>query len=515
MPKEVIIISILLIVSGTMAGIVGLHTLTWRFRAITTPYGALMLSIAIYSIGYGFELDSHDLSNKLFWLDVQYLGIAFLPAFWNIMAIQYVGKEKWLDRYSLFLIFLIPVITLLLHYTDAYHHLYYGPTSIVQSGPFEIISFAKGPFYWVYVVYVNLSILFGNVLFFDFWRKSVVVYRKQITVMFAASLFPWMSHIFYVTGHSFYGLDLAPFALLLSTLLYWYGLRSYHLFDLIPIARETILDVISESIIILDVNDRVIDFNAAAQRLIGGLSINTMGTSVYDIFRRYPDIVGAIRSSEKKNVKTRIESDDFFKYYTVSVNPITNKEGRPLGRIVLLHDILVHEELLDGLHQMATRDDLTGVFKRGHFLTIAKEALDRASQLKIPVSVILVDLDFFKRINDTYGHAAGDTALKTIACALQSALRDNDILGRFGGEEFVLFLPHTVPATAALVAERLRAAIESTKVNIGDIDLEVRGSFGVTGVNDASTVDFDELFASADKALYIAKNSGRNKVAVE
>lgn len=512
MPKEVVIISILLIVSGTIAGIVGLHTLTWRFRTITTPYAALMLSIAIYSIGYGFELDSHSLSLKLFWIDIQYLGISFLPAFWNIMAIQYVGREKWLNKFTLFLIFLVPVVTLLLHYTDVYHHLHYGAAIIVRNGPFDVISFVKGPFYWVYVIYVNLSILFGNILFYDFWRRSVEMYRRQITVMFAASLFPWISHLVYVSGHSVYGLDLAPFALLVSTLLYWYGLRSYHLFDLIPIARETILDVITEGILVLDMNNRVIDFNSAAKKIYHHLSTNVMGSSVYDVFKEYPDLLNAIDSTVKRNSQVRLGTGDSVNFYTVSINPIIDKSGKPLGRIVLLHDILVHEHLLDKLQTMAVRDDLTGVYKRGYFLTATREALEKASKKNVPVSVILMDLDFFKLVNDTYGHKAGDTVLKSVADVLQSVLRENDILGRFGGEEFVLFLPHTLPKDAAQVAERLRIAIENAKVNVGNIDIDVRASFGVAGVEDAETVDFDELFANADRALYAAKNAGRNRV---
>ncbi|MHB1457806.1 MAG: histidine kinase N-terminal 7TM domain-containing diguanylate cyclase [Armatimonadota bacterium] len=514
MPKEVMIISILLIVSGTIAGIVGLHTLSWRFRAITTAYGALMLSIAIYSIGYGFELNSNSLNNKLFWLDVQYLGISFLPAFWNIMAIQYVGREKWLNKYTLFLLFLIPVITLLLHYTDAYHHLHYGPASIIHNGPFEIISFAKGPFYWVYVVYVNLSILFGNILFFDFWRRSVAMYRKQITVMFIASIFPWISHLFYVTGNSIYGLDLAPFALLVSTLIYWYGLRSYHLFDLIPIARETILDVITDSILVLDMNDRIIDYNTIAKKMFNNLSEDVMGSNVFDVFGEYPAIIEAIKQTDVKKSQIRIEKDDVAYFYTITINPILKEKSKQLGRIILFHDISDHIELMDTLHTTAIRDDLTGVFKRGYFLTATKDALEKASKRKVPVSIIVIDLDLFKLVNDTYGHKAGDTALKAVADVLISTLRENDILGRFGGEEFVIFLPHTTPKAAAQVAERLRIAIQNTKVNIGIIDIDVRASFGVAGVDSTKTVNFDQLFANADRALYAAKNTGRNRVVV-
>lgn len=514
MSKEVILITILLIVSGTMAGIVGLHTLTWRFRTITTPYGALMLCIAIYSIGYGFELNASTLANKLIWVDIEYLGISFLPAFWNIMVIQYVGREKWLNKITLPLIFLIPVATLLLHYTDAFHHLHYAAVSIVHNGPFSILHIVGGPFYWLYVVYINMSILFGNILFYDFWRRSVAIYRKQIAVMFIASLFPLISHIVYVTGHSYYGLDLAPFALLISTLLYWYGLRSYHLYDLIPIARETILDVISESILVLDMNDRVVDFNTAAQRLFSNLSESIMGSSVYEVFNGYPDILNAIDTSDVRNSQIRLERGDYVNFYTVTVNPIHSKEGKPLGRIILLHDILVHEELLESLQTMATRDDLTGVFKRGYFLTVTREALLKASRKNLPVSVILMDLDYFKLVNDTYGHSAGDIALKAVADALQAALRDTDILGRFGGEEFVLFLPNTSPKTAEQVAERLRITIENTKVDVGGNEIYIKASFGVAGVDDAANVDFDELFTYADRALYAAKNAGRNRVVV-
>lgn len=512
MPKEVTIIAMMLIAFGIVIGILGIHTLTWRFRSRTFAYAALMLCASVYSIGYGLELGSQHLHTKLFWLDFQYLGISFLPAFWIMMAIQYVGKERWLNRFSIAAIFLIPVLALLFHYTDAYHHLDYGPATLVRRGPFLIVRFVKGPWYWVYAFYVNLAVLFGNVLFIAYWRRSAGIYRKQITVMLIASFIPWVSHLVYITGRSPYGLDLVPFTLLISSLLYGYGLRIYRLFDLAPIAREALFDVISDSILVLDMTDRFIDFNAAARRIFRGLSAKAIGEPAQDVLSAYPAVLDAIDPNKTGNPQISIQSHDVMSFYNIAINPILKKRDIRLGRIILLHDVSQHVELMGQLHTLAVRDDLTGVFKRGYFLSLSHEALAQASQKRAPISVVIMDLDFFKDVNDTYGHKVGDDVLKAVVGALQSVLRESDILGRLGGEEFVVFLPHTPPKAAALVAERLRTMVAGRSVIAGGIEISVTGSFGVSGVEDAETVGFDKLFASADRALYSAKNAGRNQV---
>lgn len=167
----------------------------------------------------------------------------------------------------------------------------------------------------------------------------------------------------------------------------------------------------------------------------------------------------------------------------------------------------------------ATLDALTGLNNRHQFHTRLHAEVANAKRQKTSLCCIMTDIDFFKSVNDTYGHAVGDCVLKTVAKAIKRELREYDIPSRYGGEEFTILLPNTSIEEAALVAERLRAGIEKKKINIEDYRIEGVSSINVTisvGVSQytSSMKEADELYQKADKALYQAKESGRNRVIV-
>jgi PAS domain S-box/diguanylate cyclase (GGDEF) domain len=164
------------------------------------------------------------------------------------------------------------------------------------------------------------------------------------------------------------------------------------------------------------------------------------------------------------------------------------------------------------LEQLAHHDSLTGLLNRGRFMELAAQELERVRRYPHHVSLIMFDADRFKVVNDTYGHGVGDLVLKRIADTACAALRDVDILGRLGGEEFAVLLPETDMEGALLVAERIRASIEAESVLLEQGDrVRFTVSLGVAG-NSPGGLPLDNLLQAADKALYKAKENGRNRV---
>lgn len=164
---------------------------------------------------------------------------------------------------------------------------------------------------------------------------------------------------------------------------------------------------------------------------------------------------------------------------------------------------------------LSLTDALTGAHNRRSVLDHLERELARAQRQGPPLSLLLVDLDFFKRVNDTWGHATGDRVLQAAARALTEAVRDYDIVGRWGGEEFLVVLPETEPAQATQLAERCRARLAALQVRADNGDLvPVTGSFG--HVSNAGRLDLpvDTLVRLADEALYRAKQNGRNRIEV-
>jgi diguanylate cyclase (GGDEF)-like protein len=166
---------------------------------------------------------------------------------------------------------------------------------------------------------------------------------------------------------------------------------------------------------------------------------------------------------------------------------------------------------IEEVTRRARTDQLTGLANRRHFDEQLGRMLGEADRYGHPVSLIMADIDHFKKVNDTFGHDAGDLVLKRVAATLQEGVRTVDVCARFGGEEIALLLPQTDLAGATDVAERLRAAIERRVTNYKGSEIRVTASFGVSTYGE-TVRSRDAFFLSADRSLYQAKAEGRNRV---
>jgi diguanylate cyclase (GGDEF)-like protein len=179
----------------------------------------------------------------------------------------------------------------------------------------------------------------------------------------------------------------------------------------------------------------------------------------------------------------------------------------------LLAVSLKNAELFQALHENSVRDSLTGCFNRHHALDVIRGELGRARRSHLPLSLIMLDLDHFKEINDRYGHLCGDAVLAAVGRQMNGALRRSDLKCRYGGEEFLIVLPDTMLSGAQHVAEMLRRDFEEHPVRWNLDNIRVTASFGVTAISPGET-DPTALIARADAALYRAKQQGRNCVCV-
>ena len=172
---------------------------------------------------------------------------------------------------------------------------------------------------------------------------------------------------------------------------------------------------------------------------------------------------------------------------------------------------LDNAQLIHELENLATTDSLTRLHNRRYFLERAAAEFERSRRYQRPLSIFLLDADYFKAINDNHGHETGDQVLRALASACHNNLRQLDIIGRYGGEEFVVLLPETSLQKAMEVAERLRAGVEALKVETAVGELDVTVSIGVA-LATSQTDSIAALINEADRALYKAKRAGRNKV---
>jgi len=185
---------------------------------------------------------------------------------------------------------------------------------------------------------------------------------------------------------------------------------------------------------------------------------------------------------------------------------------RSIGaHVVLVHwDVTAQHRMEEELRRLADTDALTGLMNRRRFLDAAEEALAASRAAGAPLSLVIFDLDYFKRVNDRHGHAAGDEVLRVVAARCRVALGADVPIGRTGGEEFAVLLPNAARAAAVVAARHLQRAIASAPIEAGAARLSVGASFGVACANAADSVD--SLFERTDQALYAAKRAGRGCV---
>ena len=403
--------------------------------------------------------------------------------------------------------------TLVLDFTSASHHLFYRTVGLDTTGPFPTLILEKGVWYWVHIAYANLAILIGNIFLVQVWSRSPKPYRRQAAVLVLGAILPWLGFFVYILGLSPHHLDTTPLGMTVAGPILAWGMFRYRIPDLVPVARDSVFAGMRDGAIVIDLQDRIIDFNAATTEILPGLSPAAIGKKLGDSLPGRKELAALLQAPGREEASIRVEDGKRVRHYLARLSPIANGHRRLIGRVLILSDATEQVLLMRRLEDLATIDELTGAYNRRHFLSVGKAEIARAWRYGHPLSLLIIDIDHFKRVNDTWGHEAGDRVLHEACQIIKSALRSVDVFGRHGGEEFAILLPETSPDQAAGVAERLRASLAENAVKVtSDASVSITVSIGVAGALRIGEESIDSLIRSADAAMYKAKEAGRNCV---
>ena len=288
-----------------------------------------------------------------------------------------------------------------------------------------------------------------------------------------------------------------------------------------------VVDGLSDGVIVLDTYDRIVDFNPAARSLFPDLDGEALGRPVSEILAFHPGLLESIGHAGDDSAPDTVIAELSIalpgdmaggdlpesRHFTLALTAVRASGGRVLGHSVLLHDVTRSVELLRQVERLATTDPLTELLTRKAFLELGEREMTRARRQGFPMWLVKLDLDHFALVNDLYGSGAGDEVIRAVAGACRRILRAFDLVGRFGGEEFVMLLPHLSTAEAEEIAERLRQAIEALAVFKDDQLVTVTASVGLAGTECADHEFLNDLLAPADSALRRAREDGGNRVA--
>ncbi len=505
----------------------------WRRSAPgSSAASLLLLAMAIWAACYATRWMNISVETKIFWFRVMFIGVACIPTLFLLFTLSFTHNESWLTPRRLILLSIQPITSLLLQWTNQYHEFIYRSLKIIQENGFVTIELTRGPWYFLNIVYSYTIIATGFLLMSRAALRSGPLYRYQYRLILVASLLPWAGNIFNELNFNVSSnLDLAPLTFGLSGIIFVFAILRTHFMDLIPVARSHLIENMRDGVMVLNAQNRVVDINPAMESFLEKPSSFYLGKNAAEVFDGWMQKTDSLW----EEVETRAELEVPGKpsrYLDLFVTPLYDRGHLLNGRLMVFRDVTERKQnekrlryanerlqtqlieiglLQSKLREQAIRDPLTNLFNRRYLEETLDRELARAEREAYPVCIIMIDLDHFKKTNDTYGHDAGDEVLKALARTLSEQSRRGDFACRYGGEEFVIVMPNITKHTAYERAKKLRRRLNSLEIPYECHRLTTTISIGIAAYP-ANGETRQALLRAADQAMYGAKRAGRDHI---
>ncbi|WP_254178156.1 MULTISPECIES: diguanylate cyclase [unclassified Planococcus (in: firmicutes)] len=465
-------------------------------------------AIGIYCFASGMALMANTLGQMKFWTIIQYVGMPFSAPLGLLFIMRYLGIN--VTRTGFWSLMIVPSITLFMVITNDWHGLHYRVFEADPAMGMPFIYQEIGTWYAVHGLYIFSCMFVAFGLLLSKWKETARAYLPQLVALLFGQLLPMLTAFLYLIGVTPSGLDPVPMVLWLSSVLYFWAISSSTLFAIMPVAKDIIFNNIKDGVIVLDKSHRLIEFNRAAKNSFPLLDKSMYGMEFQSIWlrlagERFPVELASTGLQEIQAVIGHSE-----RIYQISASTMKHG-GSSEGLLLIFTDVTELKKLQEQLERQAFYDELTQVYNRRAFLRQCEENFAEAIESSAPFSVILMDIDHFKAINDTYGHDIGDQVLVHIAQICRNKLQEGQIFARYGGEEFVLALKGHTVEKAEQVGNELRNYLQLHPLVTGERRISATVSMGVAQSTNGS---LQQLLKKADIALYAAKQNGRDQVSV-
>lgn len=651
------------VILGTTAGFALLIAIIMRNRRAAPGSRSifyLLIAIAIWAGADALESAAIPISTKIWCAKVAYLGIASVPPLWFRFTLEYGRHFDRLTIRNRLLPWIVPLLTFVFAATNEWHHLVWPRIVPVGPEPGAEVTYHHGPWFWFAVIYNYALIAAGTVLLLRAIRRFPPHYYGQSVVLLFAAALPWIGNLLYLLGWSpIVGMDPTSVVFLLSGIAFAVGLARYRIFDLVPVARDLLIEAMRDGLIVVDQRRRIVDLNPAARYVLGLRQRSAIGQAAAHTLTDWPELAQRLQTTLDVNGEVQSSTQP---PRTLDVQSIAlhDNTGHPGGALLLLRDVTAarqaeieiqrvqafnerilqqmnegivvedtngilvfvnpaaaamlgyQAEELVGLHwstivpalfhadveaankrriqgiadryeiemvdrngtsvvvqvtgsaqidittgtlvgtlavfvditekkrteralqeansqlqsqlvatealqaelrEQAIRDPLTGLYNRRYLQETLEREVARVIRSHQSLSLVMIDIDHFKQVNDAYGHQAGDQMLRALGDILHQNTRRDDIACRLGGDEFVVMLAGMALDVAVSRAESWCRAFRDLHMLNDNHALHATLSAGI-GVLPLHATNGTALLQSADQALYQAKAAGRNRVSV-
>jgi len=505
---------------GTLTGVLVLSTtvpvalvvllFAYKSRSFpgVRPFAAIVLLSTWWSIAFSLESFAADLSTKLVWSNLQFISITLLPVAFLTMALQYTGRESWTTRSRVAILCLVPLVTNV--FLWASEGLMRASVWLDTSVAVPVIGRTWGPWFWVHATYSYLLLLLTLTVLVAAMRAKPRLRHRRLTAVFIGTVIPMAASVLETVVPSSSPLDdLTPAVFVVSLLILSWGLLRVRIFNLVPVARRALVENMRDGLMVLDTEDYVVDINESARALIGLPKSRILGQPLASCWDAWQKIASPDRAKDlQTQLHLQVEGQE--RHFEARASSLA-QHGYPVARTLVLTDVTDRVLLERSLRDQALADGLTGLPNRALLMSRLDETLRRSRRNgSACFAVMVLDLDYFKLVNDSLGHVAGDLLLQNVAAKLSRCVRDTDTVARIGGDEFIILI-HDICTQRDLlpVLTRIRSELRAP-VYFGRKEMVASSSIGVV-ICDAHFEDSERIVRAADAAMYQAKREGRDR----
>jgi len=489
-----------------------------------------MLAASGWTLVAGLEAGAVAEATKILFSKLEYCGSGSVAVSFLLFAGKYTGRTSWISRWRVAGLWLLPIAAAALAATNEFHHAVWIAFEAGPAGSNSLI-YHHGIGFFAILVYLYAYVLVASYWLVSAAVRASAVQKRQSAAILLATVFPWLAGILYAGGVTLVpGLNLVPISFVVSGAVLAVGIIPLRLFELVPVARNQLIEGMGDAIVVTDASRRIVDANPSARRLLS-LPADVIGADAARILPFWERIASGLRAGQESRLELLLSKEPPM-HIDLRVAPLSGGARKRQGFLIVLRDTTARhlaerslqeanhrlqgqvqeiERLQTELREQAIRDSLTGLHNRRHLDDMMPRILDRARTDGVPVSVVMLDIDDFKRVNDGHGHAAGDALLSELGALLLATTRPGDIACRYGGEEFVLVLPRASLQHALRRAEDFRRRFSEIRVQELQPDQTPTLSIGVAVFPEHGQTQ-DDLLRAADRALYAVKEAGKNSI---
>jgi diguanylate cyclase (GGDEF)-like protein/PAS domain S-box-containing protein len=419
-----------------------------------------------------------------------------LPLLWLLFCLDFTGVRASIRFGRVVALLASPVVAALaLLAASRLSSTYPAALDAIEPAPLLL---ALGKLYGWLLAALGLALLARR------FGRSRSLYRRQCGILLVAGAIPLAAYALHLVDFApLSGFDPTPFSLGIASVALGWGLFSYRLFDVTPIAYETVVNAMGDGVVVTDARGRITTANPVALAGVGKKLPEVLGRPLEQLFPGWP-AARATDDSAAERVELRVRREGRDRNLELRAFPVFDAERRIYGRVYLSQDVTERNEYQRRIEEMAFRDPLTGLHNRRALYDDAQRAIAFAQRRRLQVALLFIDLDRFKDINDALGHPAGDVLLQHVASRLQATVRKEDILARLGGDEFAVLLYDCDAAGAHAAAERLLRSLREPAFEVRRTRLHLDASIGIS-LYSSGEKSVEDLVFQADVAMYQAK----------